>query len=79
MRPEEAQVGKRVRVSHKQSILERRGMVGRVVGCYGGVEYVAVDVRFADGVIGCSGQRIWRRSPPHRLLHGGGPWSRRRR
>jgi hypothetical protein len=24
-------------------------MVGQVVGCYGGVEYVAIDVRFGDG------------------------------
>ena len=49
MRPQEAHVGKKVRVSHEHSFLERRGMVGQVVGCYGGEEYVAVDVRFGDG------------------------------
>jgi hypothetical protein len=49
MSPEEAHVGKKVRVSVKHSILGWRGMVGRVVGCYGGEEYVAVEVRFGDG------------------------------
>jgi hypothetical protein len=49
MMPQEAHVGKKVRVSHEHGILERRGMVGRVVGCYGGEEYVVVDVRFGDG------------------------------
>jgi hypothetical protein len=47
--PEEARVGMQVRVSEFYSILKRRGMVGRIVGCYGGEEYVAVDVRFPDG------------------------------
>ena len=28
---------------------ERRGLVGKIVACYGGEEYVAVDVRLADG------------------------------
>lgn len=41
--------GKRVRVSESHRIETRRGMVGRVVGCYGGEEHMAVDVRFADG------------------------------
>ncbi len=49
MRPKEARVGTKVRVSQTHRIPERRGMVGRVVGCYGGEEYMAVDVRFADG------------------------------
>jgi hypothetical protein len=49
MSPEEARVGMQVRVRQHHRILERRGMVGRVVGRYGGEEYVAVDVRFPDG------------------------------
>jgi hypothetical protein len=46
---EEACVGMKVRVSKEHRILERRGVVGRVVGRYGGVEHVAVDVRFPNG------------------------------
>ncbi len=49
MRTEEAFVGTQVRVRQEHRILERRGMVGNVVGRYGGAEYVAVDVRFPDG------------------------------
>jgi hypothetical protein len=50
VRAEEAcLVGTRVRVRQEHRILERRGMVGKVVGRYGGEEYVAVDVRFPDG------------------------------
>lgn len=49
MRPEEARIGRQVRVSEFHRMLERRGMVGRVMGRYGGEEYVAVDVRFPDG------------------------------
>jgi hypothetical protein len=49
MRPQEARVGTKVRGLQTHRIPERRGMVGRVVGCYGGEEYMAVDVRFADG------------------------------
>jgi hypothetical protein len=49
MKPEEAQVGMKVKVRERQRINERRGTVGRVVGCYGGVQYMAVDVRFPDG------------------------------
>jgi hypothetical protein len=49
MSPEEARVGIQVRVRQHHRILEWRGMVGRVVGRYGGEEYVAVDVRFPDG------------------------------
>jgi hypothetical protein len=49
LRPEEARVGVRVRVEEHHRIAERRGLVGRVVGCYGGDDYVAVDVRFTDG------------------------------
>ena len=50
MRTQEACfVGTKVRVRQEHRILERRGMVGMVVGRYGGEEYVAVDVRFSDG------------------------------
>jgi hypothetical protein len=48
MRPEEARVGMKVRVCEHHRISEWRGMVGRIVSCYGGEEYVAVDVRFPD-------------------------------
>lgn len=48
MRPEETRVGTRVRVCEHHRIPERRGMVGRIVGRYGGEGYVAVDVRFPD-------------------------------
>jgi hypothetical protein len=49
VRPEVVCVGVRVRVREHHRIAERRGMVGEVVGLYGGEEYVAVDVRFSDG------------------------------
>ena len=49
VRPEVVCVGARVRVREHHRIAERRGMVGEVVGLYGGEEYVAVDVRLADG------------------------------
>ncbi len=49
MTSEEVRVGVEVRVGEHHRIEERHGMVGRVVGRYGGDHYVAVDVRFADG------------------------------
>jgi len=39
----------KVRVGKLHRIAERRGMVGRIVGYYGGEEYMALDVRFPDG------------------------------
>ena len=48
MRPEQARVGMKVRVCEHHRILERRGMVGRIVSRYWGEEYIAVDVRFPD-------------------------------
>jgi len=39
----------KVRVGKLHRIAERRGMVGRIVGRYGGEEYMALDVRFSDG------------------------------
>lgn len=49
MKAEEARVGMEVRVHERYRIAERQGMVGRIVSRYGGDEYVALDVRFADG------------------------------
>jgi hypothetical protein len=49
MKPQDARVGMRVKVQDHHRIEERRGLVGKVVGCYGGEEHIAVDVRFADG------------------------------
>jgi hypothetical protein len=51
MTPERAHPGTRVRVMDHHRIEERRGLTGEVVAVYGGEEYVAVDVRLADG--GC--------------------------
>ena len=49
MTPEQASPGRRVRVMEHHRIEERRGLIGRVVARYGGEDYVAVDVRLADG------------------------------
>jgi hypothetical protein len=42
-------VGARVRVREHHRIAARRGMVGTIVGRYGGEEHVAIDVRCSDG------------------------------
>jgi hypothetical protein len=42
-------IGATVRAREHDRIEERRGMVGRIVGRYGGDGYVAVDVRFSGG------------------------------
>ena len=49
MTPEQATSGMRVRVKEHHRVEERRGLMGTVVARYGGEEYVAVDVRLADG------------------------------
>ena len=49
MTPEQARRGMRVRVMEHHRVQERRGLMGKVVARYGGEEYVAVDVRLADG------------------------------
>ena len=49
MTPEQARRGMRVRVMEHHRVEERRGLLGRVVDRYGGEEYIAVDVRLADG------------------------------
>ena len=48
MKQQDVRVGMQVRVSDHHRIVERRGLLGKVVGLYGGEEYVAVDVRFPD-------------------------------
>jgi hypothetical protein len=49
MTPEQARPGARVRVTPYHRVEERRGLLGTVVARYGGEEYIAVDVRLADG------------------------------
>jgi hypothetical protein len=49
MTPEQARPGMRVRVMEHHRVEERRGLIGTVVAWFGVGEYVAVDVRFADG------------------------------
>jgi hypothetical protein len=49
MTSEQARPGTRVRVMGHHRVEERRGLIGTVVARYGGEEYVAVDVRLADG------------------------------
>jgi hypothetical protein len=48
-RQEEAAVSMKVRVREDHRISEMRGTVGKVVGSYGGDEFVVLDVRFPDG------------------------------
>jgi hypothetical protein len=55
MEPENVHIGATVRVRERHRIAERRGMVGRIAGRYGGNGYVAVDVRFSSG-----GYRLFR-------------------
>ena len=49
MTPEYARPGTRVRVMEHHRVEQRRGLVGTVVAVYGGEDYVAVDVRLAEG------------------------------
>jgi hypothetical protein len=64
-----------MRVMEHHRVEERRGLVGKVVARYGGEEYIAVDVRLADGQL----RLFWPRdveeiSPPQawwRFLLGG--------
>jgi len=49
MTPEQASLGMRVRVMEHHRVQERRGLVGKVVALYGGEDYIAVEVRLADG------------------------------
>jgi hypothetical protein len=49
MIPEQAYPGTRVRVTEHHRVAERRGLMGKVVACYGGENYIAVEVCLADG------------------------------
>ena len=71
MKPQDVRVGMQVSVTDHHRIAERRGLVGKVVGRYGGEEHVVVDVRFPDGrqrlfwpedLEGISSPRPWWRS-----------------
>jgi hypothetical protein len=71
MKQQDVRVSMRVRVTDRHRIAERRGLLGKVVGRYGGEEHVVVDVRFADGhqrlfrpedLEDVSSQRPWWRS-----------------
>ena len=64
-------MGMQVRVTDHHRIAELRGLIGKVVGRYGGEEHVVVDVRFPDGrrrlfwpedLEGISSPRPWWRS-----------------
>jgi hypothetical protein len=50
MTSEQARPGTRVRIMDHHRVEARRGLMGTIVAVYGGEEYVAVDVRLADGV-----------------------------
>jgi hypothetical protein len=49
MTAKQARPGMRVRVMEHHRVEERRGLMGTVVGLSGGEEYIAVDMRLADG------------------------------
>jgi hypothetical protein len=49
MKSQDVRVGMRVKVADHHRIEQRRGLVGKVVGCYGGEQHVVIDVRFPDG------------------------------
>ena len=49
MKLQDVRVGMQVSVTDHHRIAERRGLVGKVVGRYGGEEHVVVDVRFPEG------------------------------
>ena len=49
MTSERARPGMRVRVMEHHRVAERRGLMGKVVARYGGDNYIAVEVRLADG------------------------------
>jgi hypothetical protein len=69
MTPEQARPGTRVRVMEHHRVEGRRGLVGTVVGRYGGEDYIAVDVRLADGQLRLFWPRDLEEIAP--LRHGG--------
>jgi hypothetical protein len=48
MKLQDVRLGMQVSVADHHRIAGRRGLVGKVVGRYGGEEHVVVDVRFPD-------------------------------
>ena len=75
MKPKEVRPGMRVKVRERHRIEERRGLVGKVVGTYGGEEFTAVEVVFPNGQrrlfwpadleeVAFPQRRWWRRSLP---------------
>jgi hypothetical protein len=49
MRPQEEPIGMKLRVREDHRISEPRGTVGKVVGSYGGEEFIVLGVHFPDG------------------------------
>ncbi len=49
MKPEEVRASMRVKVRERHRIEERRGLVGKVAGTYGGEEFTAIEVVFPNG------------------------------
>ena len=76
MTSEQARPGTRVRVMGHHRVEERRGLIGTVVARYGGEEYVAVDVRLADGQLRLFWPRDLEEISPQR--HGGASCSVRK-
>jgi hypothetical protein len=72
MTAEQARLGTRVRVMEHHRVEQRRGLMGTVVDRYGGEEYVAVDVRLADGQLRLFWPRDLEEISP--LRHGGTPF-----
>jgi hypothetical protein len=67
MTPEQARPGMRVRVMEHHRVQERRGLMGKVVAHYGGEDYIAVDVRLADGQYRLFWPRDLEEIPPQML------------
>jgi hypothetical protein len=68
MTPEQATPGMRVRVMEHHRVQERRGLMGKVVARYGGEDYIAVDVRLADGQYRLFWPRDLEEIPPKGLV-----------
>ena len=49
LKEEAVRAGMRVKVRDHHRIEQRRGLLGKVVGTYGGEEFTALDVLFPDG------------------------------
>ncbi|MBA2713938.1 MAG: hypothetical protein H0U55_10365 [Rubrobacteraceae bacterium] len=65
MTSEKLRPGMRVRVMEHHRVEERRGLVGTVVARYGGDDYMAVDVRLANGNYRLFWPRDLEEIPPH--------------